>query len=56
MWLCKQLTPMSLPDIGGRFNRDHSTVVHSTRRVDERLSDEPVLVEDVEKLKHWILD
>ena len=56
MWLCKQLTPMSLPDIGGRFNRDHSTVVHSTRRVDERLANEPVLVEDVEKLKHWILD
>lgn len=56
MWLCKQLTPMSLPDIGGRFNRDHSTVVHSTRRVDERLLEEPVLAEDVDKLKHWILD
>ena len=56
MWLCKQLTPMSLPDIGSRFNRDHSTVVHSTRRVDERLANEPVLAEDVEKLKHWILD
>ena len=56
MWLCKQLTPMSLPDIGGRFNRDHSTVVHSTRRVDERLIEEPVLAEDVDKLKHWILD
>ncbi len=56
MWLCKQLTPMSLPDIGGRFNRDHSTVVHSTRRVDERLADEPALAEDLEKLKHWILD
>ncbi len=56
MWLCKELTPMSLPDIGGRFNRDHSTVVHAARRVDERRATEPTLAEDIEKLKHWILD
>ncbi len=56
MWLCKQLTTMSLPDIGNHFNRDHSTVVHSARRVDDRLANEPAVAEDIEKLKHWILD
>jgi chromosomal replication initiator protein len=35
MYLSKQLTPKSLPDIGRRFgNRDHTTVMHGIRRVE----------------------
>jgi chromosomal replication initiator protein len=35
MFLCKQLTPASLPDIGRAFNKHHSTVIHSIRKVEE---------------------
>lgn len=36
MWLCKRLTARSLPDIGRRFgDRDHTTVIHAVRRVEE---------------------
>ena len=36
MWLCKQLTPRSLPEIGRKFGgRDHTTVMHAVRKVEE---------------------
>jgi chromosomal replication initiator protein len=36
MYLSKQLTPKSLPDIGRRFgNRDHTTVIHGIRQVEK---------------------
>ncbi|HUO12977.1 MAG TPA: chromosomal replication initiator protein DnaA [Caulobacteraceae bacterium] len=41
MWLAKKLTTRSLPDIGRRFgDRDHTTVLHAVRRIEElRLTD-----------------
>ncbi|HTV01099.1 MAG TPA: chromosomal replication initiator protein DnaA, partial [Luteitalea sp.] len=40
MYLCKTLTSASLPDIGRAFNKHHSTVIHSIRKVeDERRKD-----------------
>jgi len=36
MYLAKKLTPRSLPEIGKRFGgRDHSTVLHAVRKIDE---------------------
>lgn len=35
MYLCKQLTSASLPDIGRAFGKHHSTVIHSIRKVEE---------------------
>jgi chromosomal replication initiation ATPase DnaA len=36
MYLCKQLTPKSLPEIGrAHGDRDHTTVIHANRRVQE---------------------
>ena len=36
MYLCKQMTSRSLPEIGRRFGgRDHTTVMHGVRRIDE---------------------
>jgi chromosomal replication initiator protein len=51
MWLAKQLTTRSLPDIGRRFGgRDHTTVLHAVRRIEElRLSDTQ-LARDLEVL------
>ncbi|MBF0460040.1 MAG: chromosomal replication initiator protein DnaA [Magnetococcales bacterium] len=37
MYLCKQLTKHSFPEIGRHFgDRDHTTVMHAVRKVDER--------------------
>ncbi len=41
MYLCKRLTPLSLPDIGRHFgNRDHTTVMHAVSRVETLMADD----------------
>ncbi|NOZ41794.1 MAG: chromosomal replication initiator protein DnaA [Alphaproteobacteria bacterium] len=52
MYLAKKLTPKSLPDIGRQFGgRDHTTVMHAVKRIDElRLADN-VLEEDIQHLE-----
>lgn len=50
IWLCKQLTPRSLPEIGARFHRDHTTVIHAIRKVDELRVEDPAFAEDVDLL------
>ena len=51
MWLAKQLTTRSLPDIGRRFGgRDHTTVLHAVRRIDELRVADPQLARDLECL------
>jgi len=37
MYLIRKLTNLSLPDIGQEFNRDHSTVIHSIRKIETAL-------------------
>ena len=51
MWLAKQLTTRSLPDIGRRFGgRDHTTVLHAVRRIEAIKSEDPALARDLEAL------
>jgi len=51
MWLAKHLTTRSLPDIGRRFGgRDHTTVLHAVRRIEELKAADPVLTHDLETL------
>jgi chromosomal replication initiator protein len=51
MWLAKQLTTRSLPDIGRRFGgRDHTTVLHAVRRIEALRADDPVLNQDLETI------
>ncbi len=44
MYLAKQLTPRSLPEIGRRFGgRDHTTVIHAVRQIEKlRASDSEI--------------
>ena len=49
MWLVKQFTTRSLPDIGRRFGgRDHTTVLHAVRRIEELRAADPQLARDLE--------
>ena len=41
MYLCTELTDMSLPEIGRAFKRDHSTVVHARDLVKEKVTFDP---------------
>ncbi len=51
MWLAKQLTTRSLPDIGRRFGgRDHTTVLHAVRRIEALRASDPRLAADLESL------
>ena len=37
MYLIRKLTNLSLPDIGKEFNRDHTTVLHGTKKIEVSL-------------------
>jgi len=52
MYLSKSLTTRSLPDIGRRFGgRDHTTVMHGVRRIEELKAGDTQLAEDLELLR-----
>lgn len=51
MWLAKQITTRSLPDIGRRFGgRDHTTVLHAVRRIEELKQADAQLARDLDVL------
>jgi chromosomal replication initiator protein len=51
MWIAKQITTRSLPDIGRRFGgRDHTTVLHAVRRIEALKQDDPVLARDLDTI------
>ena len=46
MYLIRQMTNLSLPDIGREFNRDHSTVIHAIRKVEATLKNGNSVLQD----------
>ncbi len=55
MYLAKKLTPRSLPEIGRRFGgRDHTTVMHAVKRIDELRAKDPELDGDVAQLSRLL--
>ena len=51
MYLSKNLTSRSLPEIGRRFgNRDHTTVIHAVKKVEELRNKDDSFDEDVQLL------
>lgn len=51
MYLCKQLTSRSLPEIGRRFGgRDHTTIMHGIRKIDELMIADNQMADDVKLL------
>lgn len=55
MFLCKQLTSRSLPEIGRRFGgRDHTTVMHGVKRIEELRNKDGQVAEDLEMLRRTL--
>jgi len=55
MYLAKQLTTKSLPDIGRSFGgRDHTTVMHAVKKVEELASGDISFAEDIDLLKRML--
>jgi chromosomal replication initiator protein len=51
MYLAKQLTSRSLPEIGRKFDRDHTTVMHAVRKVEELVLEDTSMAESVDTLR-----
>lgn len=52
MYLAKQMTARSLPEIGRRFGgRDHTTVLHAIRKIDGEINGNSRLKDEIEDLK-----
>ena len=57
MYLAKQLTLRSLPEIGRRFGgRDHTTVLHAVRKIENLVNTDASLAEEIELLKRQLQD
>ena len=57
MYLAKNLTSLSYPEIGRRFgNRDHTTIMHAVRKVEELMVSDTELSDDVSLLKSVLAD
>lgn len=55
MYLCRELTDLSLPKIGARFGgRDHTTVLHSVRKIDQKMGEDRDLFNQVTELTNRI--
>ena len=55
MYLSKQLTPRSLPEIGRRFGgRDHTTVMHAVKKIEELRAIDASLSEDIDLLRRML--
>ncbi len=55
MYLAKQLTLRSLPEIGRRFGgRDHTTIMHGVKRIEELMATDSQLSDDVTLLRRLL--
>jgi chromosomal replication initiator protein len=55
MYLSKHLTSRSLPEIGRRFGgRDHTTIMHGVRKIEELMAADNQLADDVQLLKRLL--
>jgi len=55
MYLAKQLTARSLPEIGRKFGgRDHTTVMHAVRKIEELRAADSTIAEDIDLLRRLL--
>jgi len=52
IYICRELTKASFPEIGEKFGgKDHSTIIHSVRKIEKQLASDPDLKTTVEDIK-----
>ena len=51
MYIIRQLTKLSLPEIGRIFGRDHTTVIHSLEKVEGLIKDNREMAENIRDIK-----
>jgi chromosomal replication initiator protein len=52
MYLCRELTDQSYASIGTRFGgRDHSTVIHAYKKIEDRMEVEPDVRDEVQSIR-----
>jgi chromosomal replication initiator protein len=55
MYLAKQLTTRSLPEIGRKFGgRDHTTVMHAVKRIEQLRATDAGFAEDIDLLRRML--
>ena len=55
MYLAKQMTSRSLPEIGRRFGgRDHTTIMHGVRKIEELRGSDHTIAEDLDLLRRLL--
>jgi chromosomal replication initiator protein len=52
MYLCRELTPASLPDIGSAFDKTHATVLHAHKTIRGRMDVDTDLRRHVHEIAH----
>ena len=56
IWLCRDMTKASYPDIGMRFGgKDHSTVIYAAKKIDNALKEDTKLSRTVDEIKNILL-
>ena len=57
MYLARELTPMSTPQIGARLgNRDHSTIIHGAKKIERRIASDVRIAEAVSNIRARLKD
>ena len=53
MYVTRNMTDLSFPDIGNEFgNRDHTTVMHACRKIEARMGERQQIFDKVTELQH----
>jgi len=56
IWLCRDMTNFSYPDIGSKFGgKDHSTVIYAAKKIDAALKDDYNLAKIINEIKHILM-
>lgn len=56
IYLCREMTKASLPEIGKKFGgKDHTTVIHSVKKIEAYISQDPDMKATVEVIKKGLL-
>ena len=56
IWLCRDMTKASYPDIGARFGgKDHSTVIYAAKKIDQQMKDDMKLARFIDEIKNELL-